>query len=186
MLTIRFDRLGVLPGDLVLDAGAGFGRHAFELARLGADVVALDYNSDEVIATRGTFGAMVEAGEIEEKRYVGALKHWQSYQTWLAERNPARAELERRFGYDTKHAAHLIRLMRMGLEVLELGELRVRRPDAEELRAIRDGALAYDALLELAHQLEAEMKAALAHSRLPADVDRNRIDALLLAALEVA
>ena len=74
MLTIRFDRLGVLPGDLVLDAGAGFGRHAFELARLGADVVALDYNSDEVVATRGTFGAMVEAGEIEEKRYVGALQ----------------------------------------------------------------------------------------------------------------
>ena len=74
MLTIRFDRLGVLPGDLVLDAGAGFGRHAFELARLGADVVALDYNSGEVVATRGTFGAMVEAGEIEEKRYVGALQ----------------------------------------------------------------------------------------------------------------
>ena len=34
LLTIRFDRLGVQPGDLVLDAGAGFGRHAFELARL--------------------------------------------------------------------------------------------------------------------------------------------------------
>ena len=36
MLTIRFDRLaalGVRPGHLVLDAGAGFGRHAFELAR---------------------------------------------------------------------------------------------------------------------------------------------------------
>ena len=60
MLTIRFDRLGVQPGDLVLDAGAGFGRHAFELARLGANVVALDYAADEVVTTRGTFGAMVE------------------------------------------------------------------------------------------------------------------------------
>lgn len=74
MLTIRFDRLGVRAGDLVLDAGAGFGRHAFELARLGADVVALDYSADEVVATRGTFGAMVEAGEIPEARYVGALQ----------------------------------------------------------------------------------------------------------------
>ena len=74
MLTIRFDRLGVRPGDLVLDAGAGFGRHAFELARRGADVVALDYAADEVITTRGTFGAMVAAGEIAEARYVGALR----------------------------------------------------------------------------------------------------------------
>ncbi len=74
MLTIRFDRLGVRPGDLVLDAGAGFGRHAFELARLGAEVVALDYAADEVVATRGTFGAMVEAGEIPVERYVGVLR----------------------------------------------------------------------------------------------------------------
>ena len=74
MLTIRFDRLGVRQGDLVLDAGAGFGRHAFELARRGADVVALDYAADEVTATRGTFGAMVEAGEIPVERYVGVLQ----------------------------------------------------------------------------------------------------------------
>jgi SAM-dependent methyltransferase len=74
VLTIRFDRLGVRPGDLVLDAGAGFGRHAFELARLGAEVVALDYAADEVVATRGTFGAMVEAGEIPVERYVGVMR----------------------------------------------------------------------------------------------------------------
>ena len=74
MLTIRFDRLGVTAGDMVLDAGAGFGRHAFELARRGANVVALDYMADEVITTRGTFGAMVAAGEIDEARYVAALQ----------------------------------------------------------------------------------------------------------------
>jgi SAM-dependent methyltransferase len=74
VLTIRFDRLGVQAGDLVLDAGAGFGRHAFQLARLGADVVALDYAADEVVATRSVFGAMAEAGEIDEKRFVGALQ----------------------------------------------------------------------------------------------------------------
>jgi SAM-dependent methyltransferase len=74
VLTIRFDRLRVRSGDLVLDAGAGFGRHAFELARRGAQVVALDYGADEVVATRAVFGAMVEAGEIPEQRFVGAVQ----------------------------------------------------------------------------------------------------------------
>ena len=74
MLTIRFDRLGVRRGDLVLDAGAGFGRHAFELARQGANVIALDYADGEVVATRATFAAMAEAGEIEPERYVGVLR----------------------------------------------------------------------------------------------------------------
>jgi SAM-dependent methyltransferase len=74
LLTIRFDKLGVRPGDYVLDAGAGFGRHAFELARQGANVVALDYAAGEVEATRATFTAMAEAGEIAEERFVGGLQ----------------------------------------------------------------------------------------------------------------
>ena len=74
MLTIRFDRLGLVPGDLVLDAGAGFGRHAFEVARRGGRIVALDYADTEVAATRATFGAMIENGEITEQAFVGALR----------------------------------------------------------------------------------------------------------------
>lgn len=74
MLTIRLDRLGISPGDLVLDAGSGFGRHAFGLARAGATVVALDYATQEVADTRATFAAMVEAGEITEDRFGGGLR----------------------------------------------------------------------------------------------------------------
>ena len=64
MLTVDYDRLGVGPGDLVLDLGCGFGRHAFEAARRGASVVALDAGPDEVAQVRATLGAMVEAGEL--------------------------------------------------------------------------------------------------------------------------
>ena len=74
MLTIRFNRLGLHPGDKFLDAGAGFGRHAFEAARQGATVYALDYATDEVVMTRNTFGAMLEAKEITEKAYGGVLR----------------------------------------------------------------------------------------------------------------
>ena len=74
MLTIRFDDLGLRPGDRVLDVGAGFGRHVFECARRGADVVALDYAEDEVVETRATLGAMVDAGEIDIERFKGVLR----------------------------------------------------------------------------------------------------------------
>jgi len=74
MLTIRFDQLGLRVGDLVLDVGAGFGRHCFEVARRGGHVVALDFAAHEVIGTRATLGAMVEAGEISVHDYVGVLR----------------------------------------------------------------------------------------------------------------
>jgi uncharacterized protein len=118
-----------------------------------------------------------------EKRYRAALKHWDSYQTWQAQRNPARAELERSHGYDTKHAMHLIRPMRMGLEVLQTGELRVRRDDAEELSTIRDGALSFEELLALAGGLQRSMETAAAATQLPPDVDYERVDGLLLEVL---
>jgi SAM-dependent methyltransferase len=64
VLTVDYDRLGVERGDLVLDLGCGFGRHAFEAAKRGASVVALDAGAEEVAQVRATFGAMVEAGEL--------------------------------------------------------------------------------------------------------------------------
>lgn len=99
-------------------------------------------------------------------------------QTRKSQRNPARAALERAHGYDTKHAMHLVRLMRLGLEVLERGELLVRRPDAAELSAIRDGALSFDELLANAAGLEEAMKRAAAQSTLPEDVDYETADRL--------
>ena len=64
MLTANYDRLGLRPGDRVLDLGCGFGRHAFEAARRGADVVALDAGRDEVEGVVATFVAMAQAGEL--------------------------------------------------------------------------------------------------------------------------
>jgi len=111
-----------------------------------------------------------------ERRYRAALRHWEAYETWKSQRNPARAELERKHGYDTKHAMHLIRLLRMGLEILEHGDLRVRRDDADELIALRAGSLPYDELLALAEDLKAAMDRASRRADLPQDIDRGDVD----------
>ncbi len=66
MLTVDFDRLGLRPGDRVLDMGCGAGRHAFEMYRRGADVVAFDMDADELAGVSDLFHAMKQAGEVPE------------------------------------------------------------------------------------------------------------------------
>ncbi len=74
MLTVDYGRLGVRPGDKLLDLGCGFGRHAFEAARRGAAVVALDAGPDEVAQVRATLGAMVDAGELAADHPASAVQ----------------------------------------------------------------------------------------------------------------
>lgn len=64
MLTVDFDRLGLRPGERLLDMGCGAGRHAFEAYRRGADVIAFDQDADELAGVRELFGAMKDAGEV--------------------------------------------------------------------------------------------------------------------------
>jgi hypothetical protein len=115
-----------------------------------------------------------------ERKYRAAMKRWESYEAWKSERNPLRAELERQHGYDTKHAMHLLRLMQCGLEILETGDLRVRRPNVDELAAVRGGELSFDELLAEAADLEARMLAAARATSLPHQIDLELVDGLAL------
>jgi len=75
MLTASYDILGLQTGDKILDLGCGFGRHAFEAARRGANVVALDAGREEVEGVAATFAAMVEAGELStENLHVASVQ----------------------------------------------------------------------------------------------------------------
>mgnify|MGYP001250796771 CR=1 FL=1 len=64
MLTADYDRLGLRSGDLVLDLGCGFGRHAYEALRRGASVVACDLGVDELRQVRAVAGVMHDAGQV--------------------------------------------------------------------------------------------------------------------------
>ncbi len=64
MLTVDFDTLGLRPGERVLDMGCGAGRHAFEMYRRGADVIALDQDVEELAGVKDLFVAMEQAGEV--------------------------------------------------------------------------------------------------------------------------
>lgn len=92
-----------------------------------------------------------------EKKYRAAKKQWKQYLDHERDRNEKRYETEKLFGMDTKHAMHLVRLMRTGEELLTTGKLIVTRPDAEELKAIRAGAWTYEQLEEFADSMDKKM-----------------------------
>ena len=90
--------------------------------------------------------------------YKRAKEKHQQYWTWKENRNEARSQLEEQFGYDTKHAMHVVRLLRMGVEALRDGEIIVKRPDASELLEIRNGAWRYEALISYAENMDREVR----------------------------
>lgn len=57
-----------------------------------------------------------------EEEYRNKKREWDNYAEWRAGRNPARHELESAYGYDTKHAAHLVRLMIQAQAILMHGD----------------------------------------------------------------
>ncbi|WP_375485032.1 class I SAM-dependent methyltransferase [uncultured Jatrophihabitans sp.] len=65
MLTVDFDRLGVVEGDRLLDLGCGAGRHTFQALRLGAEVVAADQSVADLRDVEAMVAAMAEEGEIK-------------------------------------------------------------------------------------------------------------------------
>ena len=112
----------------------------------------------KLVPRRRTPIAIIKFNKDEYKR---AAEIHKNYWTWKENRNAARSELEEQFGYDTKHAMHLVRLLRMGAEALTLGELIVKRPDADELLAIRNGAWKYEEIVKYAESMDRECREVL-------------------------
>lgn len=120
------------------------------------DLFTLNTNDDDVDRQSLGFPELILKFNKEEYRRV--KDEWSNYWTWKRERNVTRSELEEQFGYDTKHAMHLIRLLRMGEEILTQGKVIVLRPDATELLEIRDGKLSYEELVNYAEDTDHKIR----------------------------
>lgn len=142
---------------------------------------------DQYVAAGNKLGLGNEAMETlkKERGFKDAVNQWQQYQTWLRERNPTRAALEAKFGYDTKHGLHLVRLMRQARELLTTGKLLVKRPDAEELKAIRhEGTWSFEQLEEWGLKQDKELDALMTSSPLPRRPDRAAMEDLTIKTVQ--
>jgi hypothetical protein len=88
------------------------------------------------------------------------------------------ATLEWRVGYDAKNAAHLIRLLRMGIEFLTEGTLLVERVDAAELLDIKRGVWPLEEVKAEAERLFQLAQEAYVRSSLPPEPDRDLAERL--------
>lgn len=113
-----------------------------------------------------------------EYAYKRAVEKYQSWLNWRKNRNKERAVLEEKSGYDTKHASHLVRLMRMGYEILTEGKVFVKRPDRDEILAIKKGAWSYDKVMAYADEMQVKLDEAYKTTKLPKQVDFKKINNL--------
>ena len=70
MLTVDFDRLAVTEGNVVLDAGCGFGRHSIEFISRGAIVYSMDMDMECLRKTRFSLTEMIKRINKNSARYL--------------------------------------------------------------------------------------------------------------------
>lgn len=119
--------------------------------------------------------------------YRRAIAEWDAYRKWSVERNQQRKALESKCGYDSKHMAHCIRLLRMGIEILTEGVLYVNRKkvgDSGYLLTIRNGDVAYEEVQQVASELFETIKAV--KSDLPEFVEREFLNQVCVELVEMA
>lgn len=91
-----------------------------------------------------------------------------------------RKEIVEKLGYDAKNAAHLIRLLRLGIEFLRFGKMTIdrREIDADELVTIKLGRVSLEEIKKMADSLFYQAKQAYYSSPLPEKLDRQAISDL--------
>lgn len=95
-----------------------------------------------------------------------------------------RKKLVEKYGYDTKNAAHLIRLLRMGAEFLKDGQLYVQREDAPQLLDIKMGKWSLERVKEEAEKGFEFAKTAYLQSKLPLKPDDDKINELTVRVIK--
>lgn len=78
-----------------------------------------------------------------------------------------------------KHAMHLIRLMMMGIDILEGKGINTYRKEKDFLLDIRHGKYSFDEIFEITNEYDRKFREAKNHTDLPKYVDMNKVNELI-------
>lgn len=118
--------------------------------------------------------------KFNQEQYKISHTQWKNYWQWKNNRNEKRSELEEKFGYDTKHAMHLIRLLRTGKDILEHQIVPVKRTDAQFLLSIREGHFSYDEIVAQSNKLIEEIEVLYKKTSLPEQCNKEQLKEITL------
>lgn len=117
--------------------------------------------------------------------YAHSQLHRMTHNAFQGHMGDKRRQLVEKFGFDTKNAAHLIRLLRMGTEFLVEGELHVLREDAKQLLEIKRGEWTLDQVLKEADHAFKKAEEAYINSPLPNQPAKKAINVLCTNILQL-
>jgi hypothetical protein len=110
---------------------------------------------------------------------------------WKCNRNEKRSELEKRFGYDVKHAGHLVRLLEGVKNIILTGEYKPRLEGdfLKFTRKIMSGHYSYEFLVNYAETKNKELEELFKSDKvfkIQKKVDLNKIEDLLKEILDIS
>jgi len=142
--------------------------------------------------TLGQFGGTLVEGQAKfpnqqkHQDYKAALREWKQFGAWRKKRNPARAAIEMRYGYDTKHAGHLVRLLLQARTILQFPDCfcpRLSGLDCGMVLSVLHGGWGYERLVEWARRQEQELKDLADSSPLPKKPPFKKVEAMVMEML---
>lgn len=145
-------------------------------------IVYSTYEFESLVENRHLFAAKGPVYRAFIGYATAQMRKMTSGQKYQGYQGAKRREMVDRFGYDTKNAAHLIRLLAMAAEFLRDGEFRMDRTgiDAATIKCIKRGMFPLDVIEKWANRAFAEAEEAYASSSLPEEMDRDAINDLLI------
>lgn len=119
---------------------------------------------------------------VNKNQYKADCDKIEKLWNWRVNRNDKRSVLEEKYGFDSKHAAHLVRLMEGCQDFLSTGVYTPKLEDERKqfVRDIRDGKYEYDWVVDYAEKKDAELDEIYKESPLPKKPDMKSINELLI------
>lgn len=148
------------------------------LKSIARDGTVIRHSKEKIGHLTGMPDMLIKFNKAEYERKFAA---WRGFWSRTRSKDSTRGILEEKFGYDTKDGMHLVRILRMGLEFMQTGQIMVMRPDANELRMIREeGLLNQEQLADYTEEMTDKIMALKASSPLPSELDFDKIAELTI------